>query len=287
MSYLILSVITSVLVVCFFKMFEQFKVNTFVAIVTNYATCTIMGNIAGNKAIILTPFYNEPWFYSTLFLGLLFISVFYCIALTAQKNGVSVSMVAAKLSVAIPVITAFLWYNDSITLLKILGIASSFVGVYLIASSPNQSSTKNKNWYLPLAVFVGSGIIDTLLNMVNHKFIPPADTNAILSVVFFTAFCLGLIWLIIKLITKKATIKYTDVIWGIALGIPNYLCMYFLLKTLHVFNQATIALPLNNILILMLTALVGWLGFKEALSPKKLIGLGFAFISIVILAFAV
>jgi multidrug transporter EmrE-like cation transporter len=61
--------------------------------------------------------------------------------------------------------------------------------------------------------------------------------------------------------------------------------MYFLLKTLQSFKESSIALPMNNIGILMATALVGWLFFKEQLHTKKIIGLLLAIVSILILSF--
>ena len=72
--------------------------------------------------------------------------------------------------------------------------------------------------------------------------------------------------------------------WGIALGIPNYMCMYFLLKTLGAFTEASIVLPINNIGIVMASTLTGVFVFKEHLSTFNKIGLMLAIASIVILS---
>jgi drug/metabolite transporter (DMT)-like permease len=210
--------------------------------------------------------------------------VFYSIAQTAQKIGVSVSMVAAKLSVAIPVIFALFIHNETLGVLKVAGILVSLVAVYFISQN---SSSKNNNaslWYLPLYVFLGSGLIDTILNHINKTYIPPFNTNHILSFVFLTAFVLGALLLVYQLVSAKKMLSIKSIGWGIALGIPNYMCMYFLLKTLGAFTEASIVLPINNIGIVMASTLTGVFVFKEHLSTFNKIGLMLAIASIVILS---
>ncbi|MFN3446032.1 MAG: EamA family transporter, partial [Bacteroidia bacterium] len=271
--------------VSYFKLFDKYQVNTFQAIVVNYLTCTVMGNIMADNPGITTPFWNEGWFPYTLVLGFLFISVFYSISQTAQKIGVSVSMVAAKLSVAIPVVYALFFFNESLGILKLSGIILSLAAVYFISQN-NQTSTQKGLWYLPLYVFVGSGCIDTLLNIINKNYIPPFDTNHILSFVFLTAFVFGGSLLVYQIIKGKQQLTFKSILWGVALGIPNYLCMYFLLKTLGAFTEASIVLPINNIGIVLTTTLVGLFIFKEHLSKINWLGFAMAIVSIVILSFS-
>lgn len=284
MIYLLMSIITSVVVVSFFKLFETYKVNTFEAIVINYLTCAVLGNLVADTPGILTPFWREEWFTYTLILGVLFISVFYSIAQTAQKIGVSVSMVAAKLSVALPVVFALFAHNESLSPLKLFGILVSLSAVYFISRSSENTTTHKNLWYLPLFVFLGSGLIDTLLSFINKRFIPPFDTNHILSFVFATAFCLGSMVLLVGALKKQTTPSLKSVLWGIGLGIPNYMCMYFLLKTLASFKEASLVLPINNIGIVLVSTLTGVFLFKEQLSRINKVGLGLAILSIVVLA---
>lgn len=287
MIYLLLSILTSVIVVAFFKLFDKYNVNTFEAIVINYLTCATMGNLVADTPGITTTFWQEEWFKYTLILGFLFISVFYSIAQTAQKIGVSISMVAAKLSVAIPVVVALFIHNESLNAFKIAGILLSLVSVFFISKSEQGTSNQQKNlWHLPLYVFIGSGLIDTLLNHINKTYIPPFDTNHILSFVFLTAFVLGGSLLVFQLINKKQKPDLKSVWWGIALGIPNYMCMYFLLKTLGAFTEASMVLPVNNIGIVMVSTLAGVFIFKEHLNTFNKLGLALAIVSIIILSFS-
>ena len=76
-------------------------------------------------------FVDELWFYVALALGFLFIAIFNVMALTAQKNGLSVASVASKMSVIIPVLFGIIIYKESVGFYKILGIILALVAVVL------------------------------------------------------------------------------------------------------------------------------------------------------------
>ncbi|MES2778662.1 MAG: DMT family transporter [Bacteroidota bacterium] len=283
MIFLLFSILLSVLTVCFFKLFERYQVHTFQAILVNYITCIIVGNIISPKAIILQPFWNEPWFLFALVLGFVFISVFYSIGLTTQKMGVSVSMVAAKLSVVIPVGAAFLLHGEGLGILKIIGVLVSLVAVFLISNKQGEQKTaKGKGlWLLPLYVFLGSGVIDATLKHMQKQFIPPGNAGDMVSTIFLVAFLFGMI----VLLYKRETFQVKSIPWGIALGIPNFFCMFFLVKTLERFD-ATFIFPINNIAVVVCSTLVSLAFFKEKMSVANWIGFALAIVSILIISFA-
>lgn len=285
MIYLLLSIALSVITVSFFKLFERYGVNTFPAIVANYFSCVVMGNLLNTEAVLFTPFWSEPWILLAMVLGLLFISIFYAIGKTSQQMGISVSMVAAKLSVVIPVAAAILLYNESLTWLKVVGFILSLVAVVCISIKENASANNNRMWILPFIAFAGSGLIDTLLNHANMKYIPPANEGSIISMVFFFAAVLGILVLITGKVTgSDVRVSTKDVLWGLALGIPNYGSMYFLLVTLNHFNEAAYIFPVNNIGIAGVSTIVSYLAFSDRISKLNLLGLVLAVVAIVVLS---
>lgn len=283
MMFLTLSIVLSVACVCFFKLFERYHVNTFQAIWFNYITCILIGNIDSASPVILQPFWNEPWFPFAAILGFVFISVFYSIGLVSQKMGVSTSMVAAKLSVVIPVTVAFLFHGDVLTVPKIVGIVLSLVAVYLISNKQEQSQQGGGKWIwlLPVYIFVGSGVIDSTLKYMQRTFIPPANAGDMVSTIFLAACLIGAV----VLLYKREAIKPASILWGIGLGIPNYYCMYFLVKTLEQFD-ATFIFPINNIAIVVCSTWVSLQFFNERLSRLNWIGFALAIVSILIISFA-
>ncbi|MFY8019810.1 MAG: EamA/RhaT family transporter, partial [Bacteroidia bacterium] len=157
--FLLLSILFSTLTVSFFKIFEIKKVQTFQAIVMNYLSCGIIGNLLSEKTVFQIQVWNTDWYIYTLILGFLFISILFCIGLTAQKMGVSVSMVAAKLSVVIPVLVSVFIHHEMPGTIAIIGIVVSMLAVVVMSRSNEEHTSSANLWILPLLVFVGSGLI--------------------------------------------------------------------------------------------------------------------------------
>ncbi len=284
MIYLLASIFFSTLTVCLFIVFEKKDVDTFQAIVFNYLTCAVIGNVSAPQTIFSGEVWLANWFPFAFILGFLFIIVFNFIAQTAQKLGVSISMVAAKLSVVLPVIAAVILYDEPLNFMKISGILISLLAVYLISKKENaEAHNNNKLLYLPILVFIGSGCIDTLLNYTEQNYIPPFDVVSIVSTIFSVAFIAGSFYLLILMVLKRKIFVARNLVWGIILGLPNYFSMFFLLKTLGQF-QGTYIFPLNNIGIVAASTMAGVYIFKEKLSAQNKFGFILAILSILIIS---
>ena len=150
MIYLLLSIAASTLLFIIFKLFNVYKINTFQAIVVNYAVACVCGILSYDSEIKTGDIVNSEWFYGAIGLGFLFISVFNLMALTAQKNGLSVASVASKMSVIIPIIFGVYMYNESAGFQKIIGIILALVAVYLASVKSKSAINFKKNLALPL-----------------------------------------------------------------------------------------------------------------------------------------
>ena len=83
-------------------------------------------------------------------------------AMTSQKNGVSVASVAGKMSVVIPVFFGIFLYNESFSFLKITGIFIVLIAVYLTSFKEEKSISQKNTLLFPVLLFLGSGTIDTV-----------------------------------------------------------------------------------------------------------------------------
>jgi drug/metabolite transporter (DMT)-like permease len=287
MIYLVLSIVFSTLTVSFFKVFHLKKVNTFQSIVVNYLTCGVIGTYLAKTPVYSVQFWQAPWLLYTVILGFLFISIFYLIALTAQKMSVAASMVSAKLSVVIPVLVAWQFLSESLSLTQIIGILISFIAVFFISarSEPNPEHANKEFWFLPILVFLGSGCIDALLKFLESRYIPAYSSDDIVTATFLFAFVFGSLSLLVQQIKLKESIQVKSLAWGLLLGIPNYFSMYFLVETLAVF-PASFIFPINNIGIVAFSTVLAFWAFSEKLSVKNYIGLGLAIASILLISFA-
>lgn len=283
MNFLILTIIVSAIIYVIFKLFSQFKVDTFQAIVVNYFTCALMGIFAtgfGKFSSFLVDV--KPAIPYAIILGLLFITVFSLIGFTTQTFGIGVASIADKLSLILPVGFAFFAYNDSVTVLKVLGIILSIVAVGLTVLKKSDKA-KHKYWYVPLLVFLGAGFISILLKEVQFKF-ENINYNTFLIFLFGMAFIGGLVYLIYQFAIGKKKLSRKSIIAGVLLGIPNYFSMYFLLQTLNAPNwESSVVFPVLNIGVVILSSLLGILIFKEQLNRYNKIGLVLSIIAISLL----
>ncbi|RZS92622.1 EamA/RhaT family transporter [Aquimarina brevivitae] len=287
MIYLLLSILSSTIIFIIFKLFSRFEVNRFQAIIVNYFTATTCGFLSyhGNTAIAAIP--NQAWFVGALALGIVFITIFNLMAITTQKGGLSVAAVATKMSVAIPVIFGIILYNESTEVFKIIGILIAILAVYLTAMKKTTGmAISPKNLVYPALVFLGSGLIDTTLKYIENNLVSQADIPLFSATIFFFAALTGVLLIIVKVFSQKIAINYRNIIAGIALGIPNYYSIYFLIKALrHTNFDSSSIFPINNVGILIVSTLVGLIFFKEKLTQKNWIGLGLAIISIILISF--
>ena len=279
MIYLALSVLSSTAIFVLFKLFDKRNVNTLQAIVINYITASSCGLLFYDQDLSSTDFFASTWFYAALALGFLFISIFNVMALTAQKNGLSVASVASKMSVIIPVLFGIIIYEESVGLQKIAGILLALVAVYLTSVKPKGDVVLTKSIYLPIILFLGSGVIDT---SVNH-FAPDGKMPLFLAIIFASAGIIGIITVLLKKMNSQQKLDRKSIPFGFALGIVNYGSMYFLLKALRVEGyESSSVFTINNVAIVAVSCLAGLLLFKELISKKNWMGILIALVSIIL-----
>ena len=286
MIYLLLSILSSSIIFVVFKLFKKFEINTLQAIVVNYFIACLVGFFGYLKAEDIGAIPEKSWFTGTLILGALFIMVFNLAAITTQRSGLSVVSVATKMSVAIPVIFGIYYYQESIGVLKILGILLALIAVYLSSIKAKTGiAIKKKNLIFPVLVFLGSGIIDTTIKFLESGYVNKTDVALFSSTIFSVAGTIGVVILFFQAIQGKLRITGKNILGGIALGIPNYFSIYFLVLALrnNEFDSSTI-FTINNVAIVLVSTVLGIALFKERLILKNWIGIILAVISILLVA---
>lgn len=286
MTFILLSILFNAFIGVIFKYFGQWKINAQIAIVLNYWVCVITGSLFLQENPISLSHFSTDWFPWSLFIGVLLISVFNVMSLASVRIGVTLTQAANKMSLAIPVFFSFYLYKEDISLLKSIGIIAALIGVYFITSpATTKSKGFNKNWWLLPLMFIGSGTIDTVTKYVESSYINSNhDLNYYLIHCFGAAAILGSMYLIFQLVQGKVKLNMNSLLAGVLLGIPNYFSIYFLVKALQYKALTSSAIiPINNIGILIVVTLYGFLIFSERLSTKNKIGLGLALLSIILL----
>ena len=280
MLYLLITILLNAYLFVAFKIFERYKIDTLQAIVVNYWICVATGSIFLGHFPIGTASLHQPWLWWALLMGASFISIFNLIAWCTKVDGITSTTIANKLSMVIPVGFALWLYSDSMSWSKGLGILLAFPAVYL-SNRTKDDTGKTPKLLWPALLFIGSGLLDTLVNYVAHEFFTTGNDIAdergqsiFLIHAFSVAGTIGIVLVSALLIRGKKTFAWKNVLAGILLGVPNYFSIYFLFRLLQSgFLPGSAAIPVNNIGIVLVASLTAILFFKEKAGAARIIGM--------------
>ena len=291
MIYLLLTIFLNALLIVAFKVFDKFRIDNLQAIVVNYWVCVITGCIFIGEVPFNKENLSQPWFPWSVLMGIGFVSIFNLIAYSTKKDGITITSIANKLSLVIPVAFAIWLYDDKMTVMKIAGILLAFPAVYLSTKPNGAIGTNRVNPWIAILLFFASGLLDTLVNFVavhffNTHFELTDNRNQSLFLIHTFGMAgvvgtlvIGSLWLI-----KGKAVKGMNIIAGICLGVPNYFSLYCFVKLLQSgFLPGSAAIPINNIGVVLSASLMAILFFKERTSMIRLIGMSLSIISILLI----
>lgn len=281
MIYLVISICISSFLFVIFKLFEVFKINTLQAIIVNYLVAASLGFYMSDLPVSPGEILEKSWFYGAFLLGILFIVVFNLMALTSQRNGLSVASVASKMSLVVGVLFGILYYGESANYIKVIGIVLALVAVYLASTKEGQAVKKKSSLLFPLLVFLGSGCIDTSLKFFETEYVEEGGVPIFSATIFGFAFLFGLLFLAVKIVKGDFKFHVKNILGGILLGVPNYFSIVYLLKALNAEGmESSTAFTVNNVGIVVLSTLLGLVLFREKISLKNVLGVLIAILSV-------
>lgn len=290
MIYLFGSIVLTSYLILAFKMLERLKLGVFQAIVFNYITCTITGSVINGSFAINTENTHSNWFPWACLMGTIFIILYNLVGITTQRIGAAVAAVSYKISLIIPVIFSIYLYNEKLQTLQWVGIFLALAAVVFTCLPNKQAARKNAFnpfllFALPSILFFGSGLQDTLIKYIEQAYLNDYNKDAFLSCAFAAAAFLGTAALIIRLVRRQQIFNWKNVVAGVLIGIPNYFSIWCLVKFLQVSNMpSSAAIPVNNMGIVLFSALVAWLVFKERLSRINWLGILLSLTAILLMA---
>lgn len=284
MHYLLLASFSSLLLSIVFKLFKKYEISHNQAIVVNYIVCVITGCITLGEIPFEMSMLQAPWMPLIVFLGFLFMGGFNVASRTVQYFGMAISSVAQRMSMAVSGGFAILYFNESYTIYKIIGILIALLAVVFI-NVPNSQQAEEKEInksliIFPIAIFFISAVIEIALQYLHTIYQLSAHLQSI--VLFASAATVGTLFLIYKILFGGERLESKNILAGIAVGVPNYFSIYYMLCALELMGGSMVY-SLNNTMIVISAAVVGMVGFKEKLSTLNLLGIGMAIIAILLI----
>lgn len=281
MLFLILSVICSVTVGGLFKVARQYNWNTTQIVASNYVLALWL------SAIFFSPDYSAidataPWgIYVAI--GFLLPVVFLVLVVSIQHNGIAKTDAAQRLSLFIPILAAWLLFNEEFTTLKVAAFLIGFPALILVLAKP--SSKSKSNWMYAALVLLGFGIIDILFKQIALYTSLPYTTS--LLVVFSISMLVMFVVIAYESRVKKIKIHFKSIGFGGVVGVFNFGNILFYLKAHQAFaeNPSTVFAGMN-MGVIVVGSLVGIFVFKEKLSKINYLGLFLALVAIVLIVFS-
>ncbi|GET21890.1 hypothetical protein [Prolixibacter denitrificans] len=285
MHYLLLSILSSTLIFFIFKFLEKYKADLFLVILLNYITASVLGFRLVPHLPSVTTIIKAGWLPYALLIGILFIAIFFLIARSSQKAGITITALAAKLSMVVPILYSILFFGERVTIFRIIGIATAILAVLLAIYKRNGKT----NWnavLLPVVIFLGTGAVDSMVKYVQQVYVRGTTTAVFTTVLFATAGIIGLVVTIFKRPGWKEFFRLPVIAGGIFLGAANFGSLYFMIHALSYSGLASsVVFGLNNMCIVAFSTILGMLFFREKLSTVNWTGIILSFISIFILVY--
>ena len=259
------------------------------AIVINYFVCVLTASFVMGKSAITPEILEKEWLWAAIIIGFTFIITFNIFASTVQKFGVVLGSIFQKMSFIAPTIVAILIYNESAGPTKILGLFLAIASIFVISLARQDKKLDSQPinkwmWLFPVGTFIGSCFVDTGFYLVNATGLANSLDIDFIATLFFFAACFGLFYVIYDYLRNGTTFRKKDIIAGIALGVPNFFTIYFLLKVLSNGLDGSVVFPIINVGILLTTAILGLFFFSEKFNVQKLVGFSMAVLAIILVA---
>lgn len=289
MHFLLLCILSSTAIFVIFKSINQLKIPAFPVIVINYLTATLFGFLIheGDAGIKSIP--GSPWLPISIIIGVMFILMFFLVALSTRKAGLSVTTVASKMSVIFPIVFSLIIDpNDRLSLIKSLAVLTALAGVAFTVYKPASRHPVHNIIYIPLLLFVGMGLVDSLVKLAQQRYVEDAETALFSAILFLNAFISGLLVALFHRKYKPYFLKARVWGWGVLLGSVNFGSIYFLVRALHYTSpsgshiDSSVIFGANNISIVALSVLLGLSVFREKLLPVNWIGIGLSAVALLL-----
>lgn len=293
MIYLLLCILSSTGIFIIFKILDRKAIPSFPAIIINYLFASVLGFLVNSDSFSFKDIPSASWLSIAAPIGFLFIIMFFVVAISSREAGLSITTVAGKMSVVFPIaFSIILGPEDQLNLIKSIAILATLIGVLLTVYKPGAEMINKKGFYIPLLLFIGMGLVDSLVKYAQHAYVNNQETAIFSAALFTMAFLTGMFILPFRKEGFTEFRRKSVWLWGSLLGVVNFGSIFFMVRALNFINpvgkqiDSSIIFGANNIGIVSLSVLASQLFFKEKLSTINWAGIGISLVAIILFSFS-
>ncbi len=224
----------------------------------NYLICSLLGAAYAGFDVICP---DVSGFSTTVALGvvggILFLVSFMLLQWNTARNGIVLSSVFMKLGLLVPMLLSVLVFHELPTWTQITGFCIALIAIVLINARKENSGSRFR-WELLVLLLMGGGA--DAMSKVFETLGPAALSNQFL----FYIFAVALVLCVALVVYKKERPGIRELLFGAAIGIPNFFSSKFLLRSLADL-PAVVVYPSFSIATMLITTLAGVFFFEERL----------------------
>jgi drug/metabolite transporter (DMT)-like permease len=265
------------------RFFKRFELDNHQALMWNYVFATVTGFLICRHYDTIPQLVHESWFGLSLLTGFWFIFTYLLMTASTQSSGITITSLSSKLSVVLPTLAGVLIFHERLNLKVAAGIALALVALVLVLGGDGKTSDNDRkiNWLLPVLIFFGTGTGDILMKL-NEQHNTGHNMGFMIAFIYLIATLFGIMLVAYDLIRGKSKWQSKNLLGGIVLGVINFFSTFCVFHAMRYFDNVVL-FPIYNIGVVCLTALIGWLLFKEKLSWKNYLGLAIAIVAVVLI----
>ena len=213
--------------------------------------------------------------------GIVYVLGFLVLMAGISRGPLAVPVTVMRLSVALPIAVSILFWAERPGGFQWAGIALGVAAILLFGTSLSGSSERRCSgcgyWLLIVGLFLVMGIGDILLKAF-RELSPDADRMAFTWILFTVAAIFT--WAVILI--RRIPFDRRTFLLGLVLGVPNLFSTLFTLLALRSV-PASIAFPFINLTVIIGSALLAFIVWRESLDRLSMAGLALAALALVLL----
>ena len=264
MFYLIIAILLSSTLSILMRISEKYVKGNIAMLAVNYVSCSIVGLMFTGVDKV---FMSAEGFGLSVGLGLiggaLYLGGFLLLQFNIKQNGGVLPATFMKLGLLVPIVVSITIFGERPDALQIIGFAVALAAILLINFDKDAVSKNFKPIWLVILLLV-AGFGDTTTKVFDELG-NPALADQFLLFLFGAACVVALILTAVK----KQKIGRWELLFGVLIGVPNYLSSRFMLMALD-YLPAVIVYPTFSVGGIVVVTLAGVLFFRERLSKKQL-----------------
>lgn len=274
MPYLLLAISSSSAIAILMRLSNGKIRNNVAMLAMNYLMCTLL-SMGFSEQDALFPAGSAQTLLMGTAQGLLYLVSFLLLNISTARNGVVLSSVFMKLGLLVPMVLSIFFFGEFPSALQLIGFVMALTAIFLINFESGQKQFR-MNWLL-LLLLLGGGSGDAMAKIFETWGNPSLSSHFLLYT-FLTALilCLALMKY------KHQRIGGAELVFGLAIGIPNFFSAKFLLAALNTL-PAVIVYPSYSVATMLVVTLAGALFFREKLNRYQWLALGVILLALVFL----